>query len=239
MRRSVTRVVCEWGMAGIEAWLPRAAVFVIVDVLSFSTAVSVAVDQGATILPFAYGDPDAAEAEASRRGAVAAASKRALGGQVGLSPTSLRTLEPGARVLLPSPNGSRLSLATGGTPTICGSLRNVSAVGEAARLIAGDGVVAVIPAGERWPDGSLRPAIEDWLGAGAIIHALEVAPSSEAMLAGLAFSAARADLDMIIRRSISGRELIDRGFEVDVDLALEFDLSSSVPLLQAGEYRAQ
>lgn len=32
--------------------------------------------------------------------------------------------------------------------------------------------VAVIPAGERWADGSLRPAIEDLLGAGAFIREL-------------------------------------------------------------------
>lgn len=234
----MAKVVCEWGLAGVEAWLPHASVFIIVDVLSFSTAVSVAVEQGATVLPFPYGDADAAQAEATRRGAVAAAPKRALGGQLSLSPTSLRTLEPGARVLLPSPNGSRLSLETGDIPTLCGCFRNASAVANAARMIAGEGIVAVIPAGERWRDQSLRPAIEDWLGAGAIIGAMGGDPSSEASIASLAFAAARPGLDEIIRQCTSGRELIDRGFGVDVEVALGVDLTDVVPLLQNAEYRA-
>lgn len=234
----MAKVVCEWGYAGIEAWLPRASVFIIVDVLSFSTAVSVAVERGATVLPFPFGDAEAAQAEAARRGAVAAAPKRALGGQLSLSPTSLRSLTAGARVLLPSPNGSRLSLETKGTPTICGCLRNAAAVAKAARAMAGEGIVAVIPAGERWQDQSLRPAIEDWLGAGAIIRALGGEPSSEATLASLAFTAAMPCLDLIVRESISGRELVDRGFEADVDLALEIESAMAVPVLRNREYSA-
>lgn len=234
----MAEVVCEWGLAGIEAWLPRASVFIIVDVLSFSTAVSVAVELGAVIIPFPYGDPDAAAVEAVKRGAVAAAPKRALREQFSLSPTSLKRLDPGARVLLPSPNGSRLSLETGGAPTICGSLRNVTAAAKAANDLAKDGVVAVIAAGERWPDQSLRPAIEDWLGAGAIIRSLGGIETPEATLARLAFSAAEPSLDAIIRGSISGCELIDRGFQADVDIALEIDSCASVPILDEGEYRS-
>lgn len=230
-------VVCEWGLAGVEAYRSSASVFVIVDILTFSTAVSVAVGQGATIVPFPYGDAEAAQAEAARRGAVAAAPKRSLGGQLSLSPTSLRTLEPGAGVLLPSPNGSRLSLETGDTPTLCGCFRNASAVAAAAHSIAGEGVIAVIPAGERWPDQTLRPAIEDWLGAGTIIRVLGGDLSAEARLASLAYTAAGAHLGQITRECVSGRELIDRGFAADVEIALEFDLTDAVPVLQDGAYR--
>lgn len=232
------QVICEWGLAGVEAWTGRASAFVIVDVLSFSTAVSVAVDLGAQVIPFPYGDPEAAAIEAARRGAIAASPKRALGGQLSLSPSSLRALDPGSKVLLPSPNGSRLSLATGGTPTFCGSLRNAAAVARAVRSAAGEGVVAVIAAGERWPDQSLRPAIEDWLGAGAIIAALGAEQSAEATLAVETFLAIGEHVGPSVRDSISGRELIDRGFEADVDIALEINSSDVAPILRGGAYGA-
>lgn len=234
----MSKVICEWGLAGINAWLSRASVFVIVDVLSFSTAVSVAVERGAVIIPFPYGDPEAAIAEAVKHGAVAAAPKRALGGQLSLSPSSLRQLGPGSKVVLPSPNGSRLSLSTGDVPTLCGSLRNYSVVADAARIIAKDGLITVIAAGERWPDQSLRPAIEDWLGAGAIIGAISGVETSEATSARFAFAAVETHLKRIIRESVSGQELIGRGFETDVDIALEVNSSTSVPALVDGAYRS-
>src|SRR3990167_10823698 len=113
----------EWGLHGGGALRERCAVLVIVDVLSFSTAVDVAVHRHAKIYPFPYGDEDAARDEAVRVGARLAASRRA-GGQLSLSPASLRKLNPGERLLLPSPNGSRLPLARGQADAVAGRLRH-------------------------------------------------------------------------------------------------------------------
>ena len=57
-------VACEWGLHGIQALRERAAVLVIVDVLSFSTAVDVALARGASVIPFPFGNPALARAAA-------------------------------------------------------------------------------------------------------------------------------------------------------------------------------
>jgi 2-phosphosulfolactate phosphatase len=229
------KAVCEWGIHGIEMFRSTVNAFVIVDVLSFSTAVSVAVDAGAKIIPFPWGDANAARQEAERQGAIAAHPKRAAGGQISLSPSSLRQLSSGKRIVLPSPNGSRLSLETGGVPTFCGCFRNYQAVADAVRDLCPNGKVAFIAAGERWPDGSLRPALEDWVGVGAIIAALDCEASAEAAAARQSFLATE-DLASTIRNCMSGQELIQRGFSEDVDIALEFGSSKLAPRLSDGIY---
>lgn len=231
-------IICEWGSAGIEAWKDSASVFIIVDVLSFSTAVSVSVERGATVIPFPYGDAGSAAAEAARQNAVAASLRSPGGGQLSLSPVSLKRIRPRSRLLLPSPNGSRLSLATGGIQTIAGCLRNAGTVAQFAESIAGDGIIAVIAAGEKWPDQSLRPAIEDWLGAGAIIDACNGKTNAEAELAAAAYRAAKARLADIVRDSRSGRELANWGYSEDVEVALELGLSDVVPIMRSGAYEA-
>ena len=140
--------------------------------------------------------------------------------------------------MLPSPNGSRLSLATGDVPTISGCLRNARAVAQMAESIAGDGTIAVIAAGERWPDQTLRPAIEDWLGAGAIIKASIFKTNAEAGLAVEAYRAVEGSVADIVRDSRSGRELAGWGYRDDVDVALEIDATAVVPVMRNGAYEA-
>jgi 2-phosphosulfolactate phosphatase len=232
----MTIVKSEWGLQGIEVLRPQVSVLVIVDILSFSTAVDIATGRGGHVLPFPSGNREAAQAAANSASAVLAAPRRAGGGQVSLSPRTLSTLAAGTRIMLPSPNGSRLSLHAGSRPVIAGCLRNAEAVAQLALKLANGGIIGVIPAGELWPDGSLRPAIEDLLGAGAIIHALDGRPSAEALVARDSYRSAANELDTMIRASVSGQELITEGFAEDVELALEVGVSTNAPLLIDGAY---
>jgi 2-phosphosulfolactate phosphatase len=225
---------CEWGANGIAALGPESDVIVIVDVLSFSTCVDVAVGNAALVYPYRWKD-ESAERFAASIQAVLAHSRRNEPASYSLSPASLRAIPAGTRLVLPSPNGATLSHATGSTPTLAGCLRNASIVAQTAQIIGGR--ISVIAAGERWPDGSLRPAIEDWIGAGAIIAHLTGTRSPEAEMAYQAFLAAQADLTWYLTHCSSGRELIGRGFAEDIQIAAALNVSDCAPLLTAGAYQ--
>ena len=152
-------------------------------------------------------------------------------------PSRWSAIPPGTRLVMPSPNGSTLSLRTGDAATLAGCLRNARVVAEHAQRFGSR--IAVIPAGERWrEDGSLRPSFEDLVGAGAIISYLTGTRSPEAQAAVAAFEQARSDLPGLLRECGSGRELIERGSPRDVDLAVELNASNRAPLLQRGAYTA-
>jgi 2-phosphosulfolactate phosphatase len=226
-------VRCEWGMQGVEHLAPISDVVIIVDVLSFCTCVDVAVGRGALVYPFGFRN-DSARTYAVVVGAHLASPQRGADGYT-LSPASLLTIPPETRVVLPSPNGSTLSVATGDTPTLAGCLRNAHMVAAVAHTLGER--IAVIPAGERWRDGSLRPAWEDWVGAGAIIAHLPGARSPEAESALAAFRAAAFDLPGGLQRCSSGRELVAEGYAADVELAAALDVSDVAPILRDGAYR--
>ena len=225
---------CEWGEQGIVRLAPVSDVVIVVDVLSFSTCVSAACTRGATVFPYRWKD-DSALAFARSQGA-ALAGPRETGG-FSLSPVSLAALAPGTRLVLPSPNGATLALAAGKVPTLAGCLRNAAAVAQAAVRLGR--TFAVIPAGERWPsDGSLRPAAEDLIGAGAIIRHRPGTLSPEAGLALAAFHASQADLNAVLRDCVSGQELVDRGFDEDIGFSARLDVDDGAPLLRDGAFQA-
>ncbi len=226
----------EWGREGAITLGARCAVVVIIDVLSFCTAVDVAVGRGAAVLPLPWGDERAAEA-AQRAGATLAGPRHA--GGWSLSPASLGSLPAGTRLALPSPNGATLcALAQrSGAYVLAGCLRNAAATARTAQRLARGGPIGLVPAGERWelPGEPMRPALEDAVGAGAIAGVLPGAFSPEAELAAAGFGAARSrGLPSVLAASASGRELAGDGFAVDVTLAAAHDVSEVAPRLRAG-----
>lgn len=223
----------EWGLQGVEALSPISDVVIIVDILSFSTCVDIATGNGAVIYPYQWKD-ETADAYAKSLKAELATRRRKPTNGYSLSPASLTSISATTRLVLPSPNGSALSLATGKVPTLCGSLRNAGAVAQYAMQLGT--TIAVIPAGEQWPDGTLRPALEDLLGAGAIISYLAGKPSPESSAALAVFVALAGNLTDAIKHCSSGKELMERGFGQDIDLACAFNVSDNVPILQDKAY---
>lgn len=229
-----------WGPEGAQELATRSDLLVVIDVLSFSTAVDVAVSRGAEIVP---GDPLALHlnAVAAAQGAILA-GRRASGGYT-LSPASLQTISAGTRLLLPSPNGSAISATLGktGKPVILASFRNATAAASAARRLGSR--IGVILAGEMMPGGRVRRSEEDWLGLGALARGLIAEDAKtrlcdDARRAVAEFSAVAGALDVLLARTQSGQELIAADYPDDVRLAAMLDVSDTVPLLDNGVFKA-
>jgi 2-phosphosulfolactate phosphatase len=239
----------EWGLTGAVAVAEGASVAVVIDVLSFTTAVSVAVDAGIEVFPYRFRDATAA-AFAASRGAVLAVGRREAGATgVSLSPLSIQQapvdgpLHRSGRLVLPSPNGSAISRQlSGSVPVVAACLRNAGAVARWITRTAPPGPVAIIAAGERWPGDLLRPAVEDLWGAGAVITGLVAAGvtdlSPEAGSAVAAFTTVAGTLGAALAQCASGRELAEDGFGAEIPLAAELNVSASVPLLVGESFRA-
>ncbi|MFD1145723.1 2-phosphosulfolactate phosphatase [Saccharothrix hoggarensis] len=230
-----SRLRLEWGPEGVAALGGSCAVLVIVDVLSFSTAADIVVGRGGSVRPVRWADRERAARPADPAWT--------------LRPSSLVTVPPGTELELPSPNGATLcALAEAtGAVVLAGCLRNARAVADAARSLAAGGPIGVVPGGERWgvdiltntgESGPLRPAVEDLLGAGAVVASLlgYGTASVEAALAAEMF--ARASVEDVLTGCVSGRELIAAGHAGDVALAAELNASTAVPLLADGVLRA-
>lgn len=224
----------EWGLKGVEKLAPISDVVIIVDVLSFTTSVDIAVSRGATVFPYRWADESVYDYAASVTAEVA---NRQHPKGIALSPSSLGNVEAGMQLVMPSPNGSTLTLATGDTPTLAGCLRNARAVATAAQQLGKS--IAVIPAGERWQeDNTLRPCVEDYLGAGAILSHLQGTPSAEASLAITAFKSVEDELEAVLNNCISGLDKASRNKLADVRLAGALNTSDCVPYLQNGAYKS-
>ncbi|MFS3127591.1 2-phosphosulfolactate phosphatase [Nocardioides sp. Bht2] len=244
------RVRFEWGQSGAAALTaPGVDAAVVVDVLSFTTSVSIAATRGVTVYPYRWRDAGAA-AYAMRKGAKLAvgrfeARSATSGAHVSLSPAAMERIEGVERLVLPSPNGSTIcfELADSGAAVYAASLRNAGAVARALQpLLADGGTVAVVAAGERWPDESLRPAWEDLWGAGAVIAALAGADvegiSPEAQAASNAYHQIATATEQALMTVASGVELVEKGYRTDVEAAARVDVDDVAPRLIEAAFRA-
>ncbi len=231
----------DWGPTGARA--VAADLTVVVDVLSFTTTVTIAVERGITVLPYAWKDDRAGQYAAARDAGLAVGRLEALeqAGGTSLSPAAMATADAARtpRIVLPSPNGSAITfaLAQSGASVVAASLRNATAVAEhLAPLIASGATCAVVAAGERWPDGSLRPCVEDLWGAGAVISCLSdlgvTGQGAEARVAEESFRAVRPRLAAELAGCVGGIELAAAGFSADVVVAGHLDASPVVPVLK-------
>ena len=236
----ISRVRLGWGRRGAQDAAERGDILVVVDTLRFSTAAATAVHHGALIYPCAT-DPalfnalaQHVDGEVALHHAAAPTSTR-----YSLSPRSFLTVEPGARVVLPSPNGSTCSQYGSRAPALLvGALVNAQAVAGAVSSLLNRASalnITVLACGERWriPDeeGALRFAVEDYLGAGAILSALPFSQTMEAQGCASTFRAMRDQLDTALWECESGQELRDKGLGDDVRFAEQLNIYDTAPVL--------
>jgi len=225
----------EWGPQGLRSLSECCECVVIVDVLSFSTSVAVAVARGAAVWP--HSGNERAEELARAIGATLVRGRNMREGRT-LSPASLLDVSDGERLIMPSANGSVISHSAlmSGLVVVAGSMRNAGAVAHWVRGRFSQ--VGLVPAGEQWANGALRPCYEDWVGAGAIAARLRAIDEHADLSPEAVAAAAAFDTRSSFANVPSGQELIGWGFADDVELAQMIDADPVVPVLRNGRYIA-
>jgi 2-phosphosulfolactate phosphatase len=221
---------------------------VVLDVLRATTTMIAALAAGVREIR-AFDSPGAArDAAASHWGPrVLCGEVHALpppGFDLGNSPGDFRPQEHGGRVVFMSTtNGTRAVVAArGAARLLVGALVNASATARAA--LEGGHDVTLLGAGT---GGAV--ALEDMIGAGAVIDAMLAAAPSIArrpidvaddlsLVALRLFRAARGDLRAALRESTGGRNVIRAGLEADLDFCAtldRFDVAGEVVRDAGGE----
>lgn len=149
-------------------------------------------------------------------------------------------------------NGAVITEAAAGLEhrpvVLAGALRNAAVVADAILAIQVERgtrqSVLIVAGGERISrdDATVRFAVEDQLGAGAIIAALGDLgidyTSPEAAVAGESFRALRNAVRHLVSASGSGRELLARDEADIVAMACELNADATAPVLRDGVFVA-
>lgn len=216
------------------------ATAVIIDVLRASTTVVRALQSGARAVVPVESPEQALHLRSTIPGALACGERGGLrpdGFDLGNSPLEYTPQAVrGRTILLTTSNGVRLFQSLSGAHSLCwGSLLNAR---DAAAFIVKQDRPAII--GCAGTDNRL--ALEDVIGAGAVVHEL-LAISAEsisalddaARAALVVFRAARADLHEALLHSSHARTLVRLGFSEDIALASKLNASTGIlPILRDG-----
>jgi 2-phosphosulfolactate phosphatase len=201
---------------------------VVFDVLRATTSITAALAAGVKAIHIFPTVGHAAQAKAARpANALLCGEQNCLpppGFDLGNSPGAFdRSLHQGRDMLMSTTNGTRAILAAGGAQRIfAGALVNAAAV---ARILRRENLpVTLLCAGT---DGAL--AMEDVLGAGAVIDALSAAgsvrfDSDAGQIAHHLFLSARNDLSAALRSARGGMNLIQASLSQDIDFCARLDV---------------
>jgi 2-phosphosulfolactate phosphatase len=238
------QVKVEWGQRGAREAAARGDIIIIVDVLSFSSTTVAALHHGAHIFPFPPPINDEARKYAASIGAEMVLGRAEATKTEGytLSPVSFKDSDRDKKFVLCSLNGAACTDAAKNVPALLiGSLVNAAAAAKAANELQEKtgSVITIVPCGERWDspllsENGMRPGIEDYLGAGAILQTLQGSFSPEADVCSAAFASCQHKLSDLITTCGSGRELIERGYPADVEFCRQLNSHEEVPVLLDG-----
>ena len=205
-------------------------VAIMVDVLRASTTISVALEKIPNIIPTL--EIEEAIALAPKHQAFLAGERGGAtieGFDVGNSPIEIQRLH-GETLIITTSNGTRILEGISGRALV-GSFINAKAVAQKAREIAVDHI-EVVMAGVRG-----QFAIEDFLGAGAIISQLQDQELDEMAQAACLAIGNHKMVDQAVKNSRSAKNLNKLGFGADVDFCLQRDKLKIVPEFKDGLIR--
>lgn len=219
----------------LEPDLVRDRSVVVFDVLRATTTITAAFAAGVTevrIFP---------ELDAARTAAGEFSGKRLLCGEtaclpppgfdLGNSPGQFVADHAGATLFMCTTNGTRAIIAARAAPVVLtGALANAAAVAE--RLVREKRSVVLLCAGTNG-----KPAMEDVLGAGAVLDELKhrtglSLESDAARIAARLFDGARHDLRSALAESQGGRNVIAAGLEPDIALAARLNAIDAVGVVK-------
>lgn len=230
----------DWGARGVKEASARGDIIIVVDVLSFSSAITNAVHNGVIIYPFPRtGDINEYGKLAEAEVCILERTRARELGLPSLSATSFNESHKGKKYIVSSINGATcVKAANESNLVFVGCLLNISAVVNVVNQIQKDKNlnITVIASGERWNSANdepkeLRPSIEDYLGVGAILELLNGTKSPEAKVCISAYKNSKTELNDLIADSSSGRELKAMEFPEDVEFCSQIDIYKEVPVI--------